>query len=94
MLSLRGVESTFKKFDLDKNKIVDAKELEVGLQSYGLNLNAEQIAVLINYFDKDNSKTIDFFEFRNAIRVSYNLLLISFKGLIIRITSSIDKKFL
>jgi Ca2+-binding EF-hand superfamily protein len=72
MLSLREVENTFKKIDLDKNKIVDAKELEVGLQSYGLNLNAEQIAVLINYFDKDGSKTIDFFEFRNAIRVSYN----------------------
>lgn len=41
MLSLREIESTFKKIDLDKNKIVDAKELEVGLQSYGLNLNAE-----------------------------------------------------
>jgi len=41
MLSLREVESTFKKIDLDKNKIVDAKELEVGLQSYGLNLNVE-----------------------------------------------------
>jgi Ca2+-binding EF-hand superfamily protein len=41
MLSPRGIESTFKKFDLDNNKFVDAKELEIGLQSYGLNLNAE-----------------------------------------------------
>jgi hypothetical protein len=36
----------------------------------GVNLNEEQVAVLLKYFDKDGSGQIDLNEFMVAIRVS------------------------
>ena len=51
---------------------MDAEELESGLRDFGINLNTEQVAALVAYFDKDGSKTVIFDEFLTAIRVSYN----------------------
>ena len=66
----------FKSLDNNKNKSLDAEELESGLRDYGINLNNEQIGVLVKYFDKDGSGTINFNEFLSAIRVSFVFNLI------------------
>jgi Ca2+-binding EF-hand superfamily protein len=60
----------FKSMDNNKNKKLDAVELETGLRDFGINLNEEQVAVLVKHFDKDGSGQISFNEFLSAIRVS------------------------
>lgn len=58
----------FKSLDNNKNKTLDANELENGFRDFGINLNTEQVDVLVKFFDKDGSKTINFNEFLQAIR--------------------------
>jgi len=60
----------FKSLDNNKNKSLDAEELETGLRDFGINLNSEQVAVLVKHFDKDGSGNVNFNEFLSAIRVS------------------------
>lgn len=60
----------FKSLDNNKNKSLDADELENGLRDFGINLNTEQVAVLVKFFDKDGSGNVNFNEFLTAIRVS------------------------
>ena len=38
-LTIRGVAQVFKSMDKNKNKTIDATELEAGLRNFGLNLN-------------------------------------------------------
>ena len=53
----------------------------------GVNLNEEQVAVLLKYFDKDGSGQIDLNEFMVAIRVS-NQIIWSFVFLIFALSFS------
>lgn len=69
-LTIRGLAQMFKSLDNNKNRSLDAEELESGLRDYGINLNSEQIRVLVKFFDKDGSGNINFNEFLSAIRVS------------------------
>lgn len=62
----------FKSLDNNKNKSVDAEELEHGLRNFGINLNNEQVGVLVKFFDKDGSGNINFNEFLSAIRGQLN----------------------
>ena len=84
----------FKSLDNNKNKTLDASELENGLRDFGINLNGEQIDVLVKHFDKDGTKTISFNEFLQAIRVSkmiVNLIFILGIGSFERIKNWMDK---
>lgn len=56
--------------DRNRNKTLDAEELDNGLRVVGINLNEEQVSVLLKHFDRDGSGTINFDEFLTAIRVS------------------------
>jgi len=58
--------------DANRNRNVDVGELESGLRLIGVNLNEEQCAALLKYFDKDNSGTINFNEFLICIRGDLN----------------------
>ena len=69
-LTIRGLAQMFKSLDNNKNKSLDAEELETGLRDFGINLNSEQVAVLVKHFDKDGSGNVNFNEFLSAIRVS------------------------
>ena len=69
-LSLRGVTRMFLIMDDNKNKQLDATELTNGLQTWGINLNDDQIAALVAYFDRDGNKTVSIDEFVRALRVS------------------------
>jgi calcyphosin len=60
----------FKALDNDKSKTLDAAELENGLRDFGINLNSEQVAVLVKFFDKNGNGSVNFNEFLTAIRVS------------------------
>ena len=77
--------------DLDQNKSLDARELELGLDSFGINLNKEQIQALISYFDKDGNRTIDFTEFRAALRVSKNEILILHRENLVQVVSILSR---
>ena len=79
-LSIRGLAQVFKQIDENKNKSLDISELEGGLRLIGVNLNEEQCAALLKYFDKDGSNTINFNEFLVAIRVSIqiHIMLLTF----------------
>ena len=69
-MSLRGVTRMFLIMDDNKNKQLDANELSNGLQTWGINLNDDQIAALIAHFDRDGNKTVSIDEFVRALRVS------------------------
>ena len=69
----------FKSMDNNKNKSLDAEELESGLRDFGINLNSEQVGVLVKYFDKDGSGNINFNEFLSAIRVSASFISYLFR---------------
>ena len=69
-MTIRGLGQVFKALDNNKNKTLDAEELENGFRDFGINLNTQQVEVLVKHFDRDGSKTISFNEFLQAIRVS------------------------
>jgi len=69
-LTIRALSRLFRAMDNNRNRQLDAEELETGLRDFGINLNTEQVAVLVAFFDKDGSKTVNFDEFLTAIRVS------------------------
>ena len=58
--------------DNNKNKCVDISELESGLRIIGINLNEDQCAALLKFFDKDSSNTVNFNEFLVALRGQLN----------------------
>lgn len=70
-MTIRGLGQVFKALDNNKNKTLDAEELENGFRDFGINLNTQQVEVLVKHFDRDGSKTISFNEFLQAIRVSF-----------------------
>lgn len=77
-MSVRGVAQVFRILDKNKNRKIDAGELENGLRQMGINLNEEQVSVLVKHFDRDNSGQIDLSEFLTAIRVSiYSFIILS-----------------
>lgn len=69
-MTLRGVARVFRILDDNRNRQLDGNELCDGLKTFDINLNDEQIAVLIKYFDRDGSKTVSLDEFLRALRVS------------------------
>lgn len=69
-MTLRGVARVFRILDDNKNRQLDPIELSDGLRTFGINLNDEQVAVLVGYFDRDNNKTVSLDEFLRALRVS------------------------
>ena len=71
-MSVRGVAQVFRILDKNKNRKIDAGELEGGLRQMGINLVDEQVSVLIKHFDNDKSGQINLTEFLTAIRVSTN----------------------
>jgi Ca2+-binding EF-hand superfamily protein len=54
-MSVRGVAQVFRILDKNKNRKIDAGELEGGLRQMGINLVEEQVSVLIKHFDNDKS---------------------------------------
>jgi calcyphosin len=79
-LTIRGLAQMFKAMDNNRNRKLDAEELETGLRDFGINLNQEQVGVLVKHFDKDGSGQISFNEFLTAIRVSLNSFLTMLVG--------------
>lgn len=71
-MTIRGLGQVFKALDNNKNKTLDAEELENGFRDFGINLNTQQVEVLVKHFDRDGSKTISFNEFLQAIRGTMN----------------------
>jgi hypothetical protein len=90
-LTIRGLAQMFKSLDNNKNKSIDAEELESGLRDFGINLNTEQITVLVKFFDKDGSGNINFNEFLSAIRVSIVFYLIFCTGCSERVQNRLHK---
>lgn len=71
-MSVRGVAQVFRILDKNKNRKIDAGELEGGLRQMGINLVDEQVSVLIKHFDNDKSGQINLTEFLTAIRGELN----------------------
>lgn len=76
-MTVRGVAQNFSIIDKNKNRLIDASELEEGLRQMGVNLVPEQVSALLAHFDKDGSGQIDLNEFMVAIRGDMNAARLS-----------------
>jgi len=59
----------FKIYDDNRDRKLDYKELQTGINDYGMSLTREELKELFQRFDKDGSGTIDFDELLENIRV-------------------------
>lgn len=62
----------FKILDNNGNRQLDANELMWGLKDFGIALDSDQTDVLISYFDRDRSGTVNFDEFLRGLRGDLN----------------------
>eukprot|EP00760_Papus_ankaliazontas_P040136 PhM_4_TR9953/c0_g2_i1/m.9406 len=69
---LRGLTRTFRIFDGDGNLKLDHEELRTGLGDYGIDLSADEIALLIRAFDQDGDGMINVNEFVGTLRGGLN----------------------
>jgi len=65
---LRGLTRIFRSMDDNGNRTLDKSEIKSGLQSYGLDLTNDELDIVLKYFDRDRSGTVDVTEFLVGIR--------------------------
>jgi hypothetical protein len=70
LLAIRGLMTTFSKFDRNRDQRISADELRKGLEKFQIFLNDDQVSALLADFDTDRSGTIDFREFSTLLLVS------------------------
>ena len=61
---------TFRLYDDNGNKKLDAEEFRTGLRDYGIVLSDSELRELFTTLDTDGSGTVSFDEFLMALRVS------------------------
>ena len=66
------VMDLFKKWDKDESGLVSRDEFERGLSKSGVQLRDADVVLLFDFFDKDGSGTIDFYEMNEQLRVGHN----------------------
>jgi len=59
----------FQIYDDNGSRMLDYEELKNGVKDYGLNMSKNELDDLFKSFDKDNSGSISFDEFLQALRV-------------------------
>lgn len=62
---------TFRIMDDDASHSLEYAELAKGINDYGLMMDKERIKELFQTLDKDNSGSVSFDEFLQALRVSF-----------------------
>jgi Ca2+-binding EF-hand superfamily protein len=65
---IKTIGRTFKIIDDNGSRMLDYEELKYGIKDYGLNMSKEELDALFQCFDKDNSGSISFDEFLQALR--------------------------
>jgi hypothetical protein len=78
-LAIRGLGRMFRILDNNGNRQLDLNELIWGLKDFGIGLDEEQAKVVLEYFDRDRSGTVNFDEFLRALRVTL-IYMLSFIG--------------
>lgn len=71
-MSIRGLGRVFRILDDNRNRQIEAKELQWGLKDFGIDLDDEMTSCILGYFDKDKSGTVSFDEFLREIRGDLN----------------------
>ena len=71
-MAIRGIGRVFRILDDNRNRQLDTNELMWGLKDFDIHLSEEQVQVLIQHFDRDNSGTVNFDEFLRALRGELN----------------------
>lgn len=71
-MSLRGLARVFKILDDNRNRQLDANELQWGLKDFDIHLDEDQAKALVAEFDRDNSGTVKFDELLRALRGDLN----------------------
>ena len=66
--TIRGLGRTFKQYDNDGNRKIEAQEFFVGLNESGCTLTKHETNALLAHFDTDQDGTINFDEFLTGIR--------------------------
>lgn len=68
--SIQGLARFFRRLDRDRNRSLDAGELQQGLAELGLQLDTAEAEGVCKRWDRDGSGTLDLGEFLRALRVS------------------------
>uniref|UniRef100_T1DC58 Putative calcium-dependent protein kinase n=1 Tax=Cupiennius salei TaxID=6928 RepID=T1DC58_CUPSA len=63
-----GLSRCFRLMDDNRDRKLDLEEMKLGLQEYGADMKADQVAELFSEIDKDGSGTVSFEEFLRAVR--------------------------
>ena len=71
-MQIRGLGRIFRILDDNRNRQIDKNELMWGLKDFDIHLSEEQTDVLMKFFDRDGSGTIDFDEMLRALRGDLN----------------------
>ncbi|XP_046582464.1 calmodulin-like [Haliotis rubra] len=69
---IEELRKLFRKFDRDGGGKITVSELGSALSSLGHDMTREQVEEIINQFDKDGSKTMDFQEFQQMMLKKVN----------------------
>ncbi|XP_048258892.1 calmodulin-like [Haliotis rufescens] len=64
---IQELKKLFDKYDRDKGGKITTSELGAMLTSLGHEMTLEEVEEIINQFDKDGNKTMDFEEFQNMM---------------------------
>ena len=65
---LESIESAFRKFDTDGSGEISISEFQQALRSFGIRVDAEEAAKLVDKYDTDGNGSISIQEFRGAIK--------------------------
>ncbi|ESP04581.1 hypothetical protein LOTGIDRAFT_135934 [Lottia gigantea] len=65
---IKHLSTVFRRMDVDYSKKLCYKELAMGVKSYGMSINDEDLKVLFDILDHDKSGYIDFTEFMHHLR--------------------------
>ena len=56
--------------DRDGNGVLDKREFESGMKSFGMNFSSREMDSIMNYFDHNNSGYIGYADFADVIESS------------------------
>jgi len=68
---IKNLTKIFKAMDRNGNGNLDVEDFRWGFIDLGFNLTQEEAKQLLEHFDKDKNGTVNFVEFLQAIKVSW-----------------------